>query len=484
MGDVVALIAVGFQIYLIVTIIVVLLDNREPSSTLAWILVFIFIPVFGFILYVFFGRNWRHASKVDRIHHQFIESQLVHILKDIIDRQFDEIKKIRQLWVRTYKKELIRLLYRTSNSLLTGNNQVRIFHSGAGKFEALKADLRDAQRSIHLEYFIWRSDPLTQEIASILKQKAKEGVEVRILYDFLGSLFLSKKYVEDLRRAGVKIYPYFNFLSVFKVHTLNYRNHRKIAIIDGKIGYTGGMNMGQEYIDGGRRFTHWRDTHLRVFGEAVLILQAIFTVDWYNTTEEALFKAPYFPIFPSISSLIPIQISTSGPDSEWPSIKQLYFALIMSAKKRVYIESPYFIPDPSIYMALKTAALGGLDVRVVVAGIPDKKLPYWSAFTYFEDLLRAGVRIYQYKKGFMHAKVVAIDSEICSVGTANMDIRSFQLNYEMNTLIYDKAITAEVEAQFDQDLRDATEITLRDYRQIRPFKRLRNSLARLLTPLL
>jgi cardiolipin synthase len=484
MGDVLPLIAVGFQIYLVVTIIFLLLDNREPSSTLAWILVFIFIPVFGFLLYIFFGRNWRHASKVERIRHQFIEHQLVHILKNIIDRQFDEIKKIKQLWVKTYKKELLRLLYRTSNSLLTSNNKVRIFHDGQEQFDSLKTDLRQAKQSIHLEYFIWRSDSLTREIAAILKEKVKEGVEVRVLYDFLGSIFLSKKYVRKLRSAGVKMYPYFNFLSLFKVHTLNYRNHRKIAIIDGEIGYTGGMNMGREYIDGGRQFLCWRDTHLRIYGEAVLILQAVFTVDWYNTTEEDLFKPSYFPSFPQITPMVPIQISTSGPDSQWPSIKQLYFALIMSAKKRVYIESPYFIPDPSIYMALKTAALGGLDVRLVVAGVPDKRLPYWSAFTYFEDLLRAGVRIYQYKKGFMHAKVVAIDSEICSIGTANMDIRSFQLNYEMNTLIYDKAITEDVEAQFERDLRNAAVLTLEDYQNIRPFKRLRNSLARLLAPLL
>lgn len=359
-----------------------------------------------------------------------------------------------------------------------------MIQSGEEKFNLLKEDILKAQSFIHMEYFIWRDDPLTSQIKELLIQKAKEGVRVRILYDALGSVYLSSQYIRSMRKSGIEIYPYYDFRSPFTIHTLNYRNHRKIVVIDGLIGYTGGMNIGQEYVDGGKKFSFWRDTHIRVEGEAVAVLQSIFLTSWMNTTKEDLIVEKNFPIKSDASWNTPIQVTTSGLDSQWSSIQQLYFCLISTAEQSVYIQSPYFVPDRTIHSALKTAALSGLDVRLMMTGIPDKKLPFWSAQTFFKDLLDAGVKIYQYQKGFMHSKTIAVDGEICSVGTANMDMRSFHLNYEINTLIYDHKVTQGLLRDFENDLESCSEITLESYGQLSELTKFRNSLARLFAPIL
>jgi cardiolipin synthase len=283
---------------------------------------------------------------------------------------------------------------------------------------------------------------------------------------------------------GIKIYPYFNFSSPLRIHTLNYRNHRKIVVIDGITGYLGGMNMGEEYIDGGRRFPHWRDTHLRIQGEAVAILQEVFKVSWFNTTREELAMEINTAFETMEGEPVHIQITTSGPDSAWESIQQLYFLLISSAEHSIYIHTPYFIPDASIVMALKTAALGGIDVRIILTGLLDKRLPYWAALTFIGDLLSAGVRFFYYTRGFMHAKTIVVDDKCCSVGTANMDIRSFQLNYEINALMYDESLAGKIVAMFHHDLEFCREFTRVDYDRLSRPSQLRNSLARLFAPLL
>lgn len=484
MEHLIPVLIIFFYIYLVVTIIILLLDNREPSSTLAWVLVFILLPVIGVIFYIFIGRNWRRLDKKERLAKQFLEKKLADTLSPLINRQRDEVKKLERQIGLVHKKKLFNLLSKSSNSILTTTNRIKILQNGNEKFPALMEDLRNAKSFIHMEYFIWRVDTLTQEIKNILIEKVSQGVAVRILYDAIGSIFIKKQYLKELRDGGVEIYPYFNFLSPWKIHTLNYRNHRKIVIIDGMIAYTGGMNMGQEYIDGGKKFKEWRDTHLRIEGETVAVLQGVFATSWFNTTGIELFDQRYYPRVVPQSDMLSVQVSTSGPDSQWPSIKQLYFTLINLAEKKVYIQSPYFIPDPSVHAALKMAALSGLDVRIIIAGVPDKMLPYWSAFTYFKDLLMAGVRIYHYQEGFLHAKTIMIDSEISSVGTANMDVRSFHLNYELNILLYDVNSTIQLEEAFMKDLKDSREFTLRDYGELDETVKLRNSLARLLAPLL
>ena len=472
----------ALYIYIFIMIIYLLLDNRESATTLSWLLIFFFLPFLGIILYFLFGRGMRKKIR-NTLVRQNLEDRLQNVNETLIDQQKQEMEVLRNKYASSENKKLIRLLYRNSDSILTRQNDVQLFFNGLSKFNMLINDLMGAQKYIHMEYFIWKSDPLTEKVVNILKDKAAQGIEIRVLYDVIGN-YLPKKYLKRLRNTGIKIYPYYNFQSSLKVHTLNYRNHRKIVIIDGFTGYLGGMNMGEEYIDGGGRFSSWRDTHIRIQGEAVAVLQGVFAVSWSNTTKEMLDMKSLIPKNHQTSKITRIQVTTSGPDSEWDSIKQLYFLLISSAENSIFIHTPYFIPDLSIVMALKTAALSGIDVRIMLTGVLDKRIPYWAALTYLQDLLNAGVRFYYYIRGFMHAKTIVVDSQTCSVGSANMDIRSLELNYEINALIYDKDIAGDIEEMFFKDMESAKEFTLNDYSRIHRLKQLRNSLARLFAPLL
>ncbi|MBC8441149.1 MAG: cardiolipin synthase [Deltaproteobacteria bacterium] len=472
----------ALYVYIFVVIVYLILENRETSTTFSWLLVFIFLPVVGIIFYYLFGQRLKRKTKKT-----FIRQDLSNRLSDshdlLIKQQKQVIKNLHEKYISSENRKLIRLLYRNSDSILTRLNAVKVFFSGKEKFDVLIDDLKKAQHYIHMEYFIWKADNLTAKVIDVIREKAASGVQVRILYDSVGN-HLPGRYLKQLRRSGILIYPYYNFLSPLKLHTLNHRNHRKMIIIDGFTGYLGGMNMGEEYITGGKRFPAWRDTHIRVLGESVVVLQGIFSVSWTNTTKEILDLTAIIP--DQLPELVNthIQVTASGPDSQWESIKQLYFLLISSADQSISIQTPYFIPDASIVMALKTAALSGIDVRIMLTGWVDKRLPYWAAFTFLKDLLEAGVRFYYYTGGFMHAKTIVVDTKICSVGTANMDIRSFTLNYEINALIYDEDVANTLQTQFTADLDSSMEFTLDDYNRLSRFKRLRNSLAKLFAPLL
>ena len=286
-----------------------------------------------------------------------------------------------------------------------------------------------------------------------MKAKAKAGVEVRLLYDPLGSYaHLSRAYVKDLVRAGVRVAP---TSPLYRLHTISYRNHRKITVIDGWIGYTGGMNIGREHLDGGKGFDSWRDTQVRIVGEAVALLQAVFMVDWYNAVKENLFSTPYFPTDAAESPKgdVPVQILTSGPDSQWAAIRQLYSFMIVSAEQHVYIQSPYFILDASLAEALSTAAMSGIDVKVMLSARPSgNKLPDWAGNTYIANIVASGVRVFRYEKGYLHTKTISVDSQVCSIGSANIDIRSFSINYELNAVLYSQRLAKELEQAFERDL--------------------------------
>ena len=487
--EIIPLLVIAFQIYIFFTVIILLLDNRQPAETFAWIFIFILLPVFGFLIYLVVGRNWKRNYDHKRKLPQYLAKNLVALFKPIDDVQETLIKKMKSQY-SVYQDDLMTLLYRNSKSLLTTNNKVKVFHNGREKFDYLIQDIKKAKKFIHLQYFIWYSnDILGQELKKLLLEKAKQGVEVKILYDYSGCfLTLGRSYIRELRKAGILIYPFFNYLSPFKLHTLNYRNHRKIAVIDGEIAYTGGMNVGQEYIDGGKKYASWRDTHIRLEGDCVNILQAIFAIDWSNTVnQEDIFNRKYFPTIPEKFGLegdLPVQFPTSGYDSPWPAILHLYFSFITLAQKNIYIVSPYFIPETSLLMALKTAAMRGIKVTVLMAGVPDNLIPYWAASSYFEDLLKSGVRIFQYQTGFMHAKILSIDGRICTIGTANFDIRSLSLNYEVNAVFYNEKLTKETDEQILKDLENSKEVTLADFNKISSMVRLRNSFMRLFSSIL
>lgn len=474
-----------FTLYISVTAIFLIMENRTPHTTFAWMLLLFIFPPGGLLIYLFFGRDWKAFSRANKLVKQEIGSDLDQLLTPRLAGQDKEIAKLEQEGKTTYKKKLLKLMRHNSNSALTVHNHLEILQNAKEKYPRLVEDIKNAKHSIHLQYYVWASDSFTEQLKSLLIEKVAQGVEVRLLYDPIGSLLeLSWSYIREMRAGGVKMYP---FSPIYLFHTIGYRNHRKIAVIDGQIGYVGGINIGQEHLDGGLGFEAWRDTHLRLIGHAVTVLQEVFVVDWHNATSENLSDAIYFPpIDPQTkSAYLPVQIITSGPDSQWQAIKQLYFFMILAAEDHVYLQSPFFIVDTSISEALKAAALSGVEVKLMLTPRGSgSQIPYWAANTYIQKLAEAGVRIFFYQKGYFHPKTLNIDAEICSIGSANMDIRSFSINYEVNTVIYDENIAQQLEQAFLKDLDNCVEFNLEEYDNRNFFLRLRDSIARLFSPLL
>ena len=472
-------------VYTAGAVLFLIMENRTPQSTFAWMLLFVLFPPGGLVIYLLFGRDWKAFSRANKLARQELGDDLRRVLTPRLPREYEEIAKLEKEGKTAYKKKLLKLVHRNSNSALTVHNCLEILQDAAEKYPRFIEDLKQAKHSIHLEYYIWASDAFTEKLKTLLIDKVKAGVEVRLLYDPIGSLSeLSWSYVGQMRAGGIKMYP---FSPIYYFHTIGYRNHRKIAVIDGKIGYTGGLNIGQEHLDGGSGFTAWRDTHVRLVGEAATVLQAIFVVDWYNATYEKLSDEIYFPPIEAEAkqNYLPVQLTTSGPDSQWQAIRQLYFFMILAAERHVYLQSPFFIVDTSVAEALKAAALAGVDVKVMLAPRgAGNQTPYWAANTYIKEMAEAGVRIFFYQTGYFHPKTLNIDSEICSIGSANMDIRSFYINYEANTIIYDERVAKRLAQDFLKDLEDCTEFKLADYEESHVLLRFRDSVARLFSPLL
>jgi len=477
--------AVGwfFTGYALLTGIFLLLENRRPQATLAWMLLFLSLPGVGVLVYVLFGRGRKAFSKQSKLLMQDIEGNIRPLLEPILERQDAEISRLEGH--SASRRKLMMLVRRNSRSGLSRRNRVQIQQDAAVFYPSLIEDMKAARHSIHLQYFIWAADPFTEILKRILIEKARAGVRVRLLYDPIGSqAHLSRAYIEELRAAGAEIAP---TSPPYQFHTISYRNHRKITVIDGRIGYTGGMNIGQEHLDGGKGFDSWRDTQVRIEGEGAALLQAVFMVDWYNAVRENLFSADYFPpqaTEPSEGD-VPVQILTSGPDSQWAAIRQLYFAMIASAQHHVYLQSPYFILDASIAEALRAAALSGVDVKAMLtARASGDPVPGWAGNTFVLDVLNAGVKVFLYEKGYLHAKTISVDSEVCSIGSANIDIRSFSINYEINAVLYSKRLAKELEEAFHRDLAHCTEFDPGEYRKRGAAIRFRDSVARLFSPLL
>lgn len=469
--------------YICSAAVFLILQNRRPQGALAWMLSFMLLPVVGPILYILFGRDRKGFSRARILARQEPRSEIAPSLARILADQDGCITSLEEK--KPAASQLLGLVRHSGHSTMTIHNDVTILQDASEKYARFIEDIQAAKRSVHLQYYIWASDVFGERLKAILIEKAKAGIEVRLLYDPVGSFFrLRNRYKRELRAAGVKV---FASSQIYAVHTLTYRNHRKIAVIDGIIGYTGGLNIGQEHVSGGGAFPHWRDTHLRVVGEAATILQAVFAVDWQNATGEELSDAGYFPDFPSEleDASVPVQVVSSGPDSAWRAVRRQYFSMIAAAQRCFYAQSPFFILDETIAEALKVAAHAGIDVKIMVSrrGFGNW-IPYWAANTFFAEVVQAGVRVFLYDKGYLHSKTAITDGEICAVGTANIDIRSFSTNYELNTVIYDKKIAAELEADFNRDLKACTEFLLEDYRKSPILIRLRDSAARLLSPLL
>ncbi len=465
---------------------VVFFERRNPASSWAWLLVLLFIPFFGFLIYMVFGRNskrekmFQEKAEYDR---EVYYNYLLHDERSVghVREQKAIIEHGGSLSDLDYLTDLA-YLHINSGNWLTSNNKVTRFTTGKDKFETLIQDIRNAKQFIHLEYYIWRGDELGKRLVDELTKKAAEGVEVRLLYDGMGNSRLPKSFFDKLHEAGGYTAA---FLPRFIIR-INYRNHRKLCIIDGKIGYIGGFNVGDEYLGIVKRYGAWRDTHLRVEGDAIDQMQIRFIKDWNFTTKYGAVQldSHYFPLREQSEDGVKMQIVSSGPDTKWHNIRNGYFKMIMEAEHSVYLTTPYFVPDDSIFEALRVAALSGLDVRVLIPGNPDHLFVYWASMSYLGQLLEAGVRCYQYEKGFIHAKSVCIDGKVSSVGTANMDIRSFDLNFEVNAFLYDSAFTEQLEQDFLSDLKNSVEITQEWYNHRKWWFKVKEAIARLISPML
>jgi cardiolipin synthase len=479
----VTILLIVVALYTLASAIFIILENRSPSSTFAWLFLFVTVPIFGVLVYMFVGRSWHAFALEQRLNRQEFGTGLSEPLEPLLQQQEAIVAKISDKSSLHGKEKLLNLVRRNSSSLLTQHNDVEILQDAKMKYPRLLEDIKNAKHHIHLNYYIWTEDEFTLELKDALIEKAKAGVAVRCLYDASGGS-ISWAYREDLKQAGAKIDAYLEYRKLNRIHTINYRSHRKIAVIDGSIGYIGGLNLDKDQLDGGKYFDAWRDTHLRLTGEAVLALQASFITSWFNTTEERVVGPAYFPDHP-VEEFVPVQITMSGPDSQWQAIRQLYFYMIMAAKERVYLQSPFFIPDESILEALKAVALAGVEVKMICTPRGTTySIPYWAANTYFKEVAAAGVEIYLYQAGYFHAKTLSIDGQFCTIGTANMDIRSFSLNYEANAVIYDPTVTQQLERDFDEDLKHCTRWTIDEYQSRSIFSRFRDSVCRLASPLL
>ena len=375
------------------------------------------------------------------------------------------------------------MLWASGRSPLTMGNRLEILQNASEKYPRLLEDIRAASSSIHMLYYEWASGAFTEKVAELLRERVRNGVEVRILYDPVGSYFmLSRPYVEGLRRDGVRMQP---FSSIYQLHTISYRSHRKLAIIDGRVGFSGGLNMTEKHLTGPKGFTGWRDTHARVTGEAVTVLQSVFATMWVNRTGEDLFVDRHFPKVEASDAGVPIQVVSAGPDSRWETIRQAYLAMIALARDHVYLQSPFLILDTSVAEAMTTAALAGVDVRVMIApGGGELSPAYRAGMTYAADMARAGVQVLLYKGAYFHSKTICVDSRICSIGSANIDIRSFSINYETNLVVYDEGVTRELEADFLADLEHCVEFSADDYDRDKTSSRLVDSVMRLGSPLI
>ena len=471
-----------FLIYWVVTIVLLVMDDREPAITIAWLFILIFVPFIGVFFYIFFGRDWKVVAR----RKGWIQT-LARVEKEemapIYKRNVQATARFYEEWGDAIAEPIMRAIAAENVSRVLPASSLELYNDGATKFRRLKEDLAAAQRFIHLQYFIWEQDRLTAEIVPILLDRLAAGVEVRIMYDWMGCITFKKRELKQLAKAGAKVRA-----DVTDLLRINYRNHRKIVVIDGEIGYTGGMNVGQEYIDGGERFATWRDTHLRMTGQAVAGLEKLYASRWFEHKKdhENLFGAEFMPAPDptAVETGTLVGIAAQGVEDPWSAARRAHMVAIGQAEESVWIQSPYFVPDYSIYDVMINAALSGVDVRFMMTGIPDKPIALWAAQTYYRKLIEAGARVFLYEAGFLHAKTIVVDHMVSAVGTMNMDQRSLKLHKELMVWVFDRGFTGQVVDAFTEDMKHCHEVTLEDLDAVGGLKRFRNQAARLFSNVL
>jgi len=472
-----------YMLLMILVCIRIIFDTRSVSKTLAYLLFVFFVPVIGIIFYFSFGINYRKRKIYNR--KLEIDERLKKELETTLDEYNKTIPELENISIQKNLK-LINLVAnrKAGNTSVLPNHSVEILHNGEVLYPKMLEELRKAKSHIHIEYYIYENDKIGNEIKDILIEKARQGVEVRFIYDDFGSKDIRKNIVRELRAAGVQAYPFNKIYFILLANRLNYRNHRKIVVIDGKTSFIGGINVSDRYINPSPTGRYWRDVHLMIKGYSSLSLQRIFLSDWNFCSEEnILIDKNYFPLNTvAYDKAIYTQIVSSGPDSDLPNILYAIVQAVNSAQKEVLLTTPYYVPDVSLQEALVIASLSGVDVRILVPKKGDSKAVDIVTKSFFDTLLRAGVKVYIYEKGFVHSKTFVVDGQLASVGTANLDMRSFDLNFEVSALVYDEKIAKELRDSFYKDLEDAEQIDSQRWRKRSKIKRFIERIVRLTSP--
>ncbi|MFJ7980396.1 cardiolipin synthase [Lysinibacillus xylanilyticus] len=478
------LIGILWPITIIGISFVIFIENRSPQSTLAWFLVLAILPIIGVLLYLLFGRSrWRRKKHL----HRSEEKRM--IFREILAGKSFNLNIASPLNERsTY---LTQVIQKFGGGPAANETTTKLLTNGEETFTEIIQAIENATHHIHIQYYIYRSDEIGTKIRDALIRKAISGVIVRFLYDGLGSNKLRSSFLQPMKDAGIEVVEFDSILSPWLLETVNYRNHRKIVIVDGTIGFTGGLNVGDEYLGRSKKFPIWRDSHLKIEGKALYKLQAIFLEDFLYATSRLnahswnqFMDRTYFPGQGTHQAEGAVQIVASGPSSDDTSIRNALLKIMGSAKKSIWIATPYFIPDQETLTLLRLSALSGVDVRILYPGKGDSIISDQASQSYFSPLLKAGVAIYSYKDAFMHAKIVLVDDEVASIGTANMDIRSFELNYEIIAVLYESKTVLDIKNDFEQDFKKSIEITWESFQKRSIQKRMLESLMRLISPLL
>lgn len=464
-------------IYLAITIggiVAVLMDNKQPEKTMAWILVLCFMPIVGIIFYLFFGQNTRKEKVIS-------ERSMDLLMK----RSMLEFAEQENLHIPRRNRPLMKLFTNQNWALPFKDNEVSIFTDGYEFVSTLLYNIGQAQDHIHLDTYIIEDDPLGNLVADALIDKARQGVEVRLLYDDVGCWRVKDRFFNRMKAAGIQVYAFMPVRFPAFTGKVNYRNHRKLCVIDGKVGFIGGMNIALRYVKGTARQT-WRDTHLCIRGGAVYAIQRAILVDWYFVSRTLVTDRRYYPpVDKTINNNCLTQIVTSSPVSPWPDIMQGYVRVLLQAHRYVYLESPYFLPTEPVLFAMRTAALSGVDVRLIVPRHGDAKLVEWASRSYLMEVIEAGVKVYLYEPGFNHSKILVSDDNLSSCGSTNIDFRSFENNFEANAFFFNEGMALRLKKVFLTDQAQSTLVDDVSYFIKRPFlQRLLESLVRLLSPLL
>ncbi len=450
----------AFWINILLAFTIVFFERRDPRTIWTWLLLLYFIPVVGFLLYLLIGQDMRKTK-------MFKNKELDDAVQTAVLKQEQKVKRkkiFHKDGVLSGYHDLVMYNLAAAKSVYTEDNDVEVYTDGKEYFQHLYEAIRNAKEFIHIQSYIIKDDELWQALEDLLAKKVKEGVEVRVLYDSMGCRKMGKRDWDRVREKGIEVGEFFP--AFFKrLHLrINYRNHRKIIVIDGTYAYVGGFNIGREYLGLDKKFGYWRDTHLRIAGSSVISLHIRFILDWNYATKQNLFlNSKVVQEFKPGTGREGVQIISSGPDMVNEVIRDNYQKLIGKAKDHVYIQTPYLVPDEIILNEIKMAAYSGIDVKIMIPCKPDHPLVYWATYSYVGELIAAGVKCYTYDNGFLHAKGVMSDGLVCSYGTANMDVRSYRLNFEVNATIYSPTTTAKLEKIFEDDLAYCTEITAEIY---------------------